>query len=142
MSWTNVCVEGFCFGEEKDGKYPCGRHVPSPFCLGNGRTGACPHFSWSDTTERMVAHFVPLRLIIWDKLKVWITETAYWKLRWWFWDCLWFNRRKVNEFFENIKVIGESGDPVELKWLAEEKVFEAKQDKRFEKWFPKAKKEW
>jgi len=38
--WTYVVVEGHCFGDEdENGNNPCGRNVPSPFCLGNGNDG-------------------------------------------------------------------------------------------------------
>jgi hypothetical protein len=29
-------------------------------------------------------------------------ENIYWKLRGWFWDSLWFNRKKMIEFLDNI----------------------------------------
>ncbi len=106
MHWTNVCVEGFCFGEEDEaGNAPCGKNSTSPYCLGDTDIGLCPHFAWSDTTEREVAYYPKFRLILWDRLKAWITDTAYWNLRWWLWDHLWFNRRKVDEFFDNIPVV-------------------------------------
>ena len=133
--WSNVCVEGHCFGEDdEDGNSPCGRHVPSPFCLING---ICPHFAYSDTTERYVAHFVPFRLIVWDKLNIWIEET-YWKLRWWFWGCLWFNRRKVRRFFDSIPIATAENNPI----VARMEEDERRHQEKFVKWFPKAKKEW
>ena len=102
--WSVCCVEGFCFGDSDEaGNYPCGRDVPSPDCLGDGENGICPHFSWSGVTERDAAKFPKLRLIIWDRLLIW-NETVWDKLCWWFWDCLWFNRRKVREFFDNIPI--------------------------------------
>jgi len=137
--WTNVCVEGHCLGEDdENGNCPCGRSMPSPFCLGPGGIKHCPHFAWSDTTERNVAHFVPFRLIFWDRLKIFVTETTYWKLRWWFWDCLWFNQRKTREFFDNIKVVTAENSPAVARWEKEKQ----KSAKEFDKWFPKAKKEW
>jgi len=110
MSWSNVCVEGFCFGDKDDsGNYPCGRSCPSCLCLENGH---CPHFAYSETTERMVAVFPPLRLVLWDRLIIFVTETLYWKLRWWFWDCLWFNRRKTRAFFANIPIATKENCPI------------------------------
>jgi len=133
--WNNVCVEGFCFGEQDDNNdYPCGKKYPTAFCLSNKH---CPHFGYSETTERDVAHFVPIRIIIWDRLKVWITETAYWKLRWWFWDCLWFNRRKTGEFFKNIPVATAENNLL-IKEMEKE---DAKLAEKFKKWLPKAVKE-
>ena len=105
MFWINVCVEGYCFGEEdEDGHGPCGRRSPAPYCLGDGTLGICPHFAWSATTERRVAYYPSLRLVLWDRLKAWVVEVAYWKMRWIFWDSLWFNRRKTKEFFDNISL--------------------------------------
>lgn len=132
--WTNVCIEGHCLAEGDT--CPCGRTVPSPFCLGNGHSGVCPHFGWSETTERRAAYFVPLRLVLIDKMRM-CAEEVWSNLEWWFWGQLWFNRRKVAEFFDNIKVIDED-DPVMQEMREEDRKAQAK----FEKWFPKAKKEW
>lgn len=138
MHWSCVCTEGFCFGkEDENGLYPCGRDVPSPFCLGSGKSGTCPHFAWSGATERDVACFVPFRLIFWDKMKIW-ADRAYWRLRWWFWDQLWFNRRKVDEFLNSIPVVTAEDSPMVAEWEEEEH----ENQKKFEDWFPKAKEEW
>lgn len=99
MSWTNLCIEAFCFGDKDgNGNYPCRRDCPSNLCLENGH---CPYFGYCETTEREVAMFVPLRLILKDRVSLW-REDIYWKLRWWLWDCLWFNRRKCDKFFDSI----------------------------------------
>ena len=110
--WTNVCVEGHCFAEEdEDGNNPCGRNVPAPFCLGTGRTGICPHFAWSDATERDASRFVPIRLIVKDRTGVWVEE-GWDKLHWWFWGQLWFNQRKVREFFDKIPIEIAENNPI------------------------------
>ena len=133
--WNNVCVEGFCLGDKgEDDRYPCGMKYPTAFCLSNKY---CPHFGYSETTERDVAHFVPIRIILWDRLKTFVTETAYWKLRWWFWDCLWFNRRKTREFFKNIPAATAEDCPA----LADMEKEEEANIRRFKKWLPKAIKE-
>lgn len=112
MFWTNVCIEGYCLGEQDaSGNGPCGMNVPSPYCLGNTDIGLCPHFAWSDTTEREVAYYPKLRLILWDRLKTWVVGTVYGNLRWWLWDRLWFNRRKVNDFFDNIPIVSADDCP-------------------------------
>ena len=72
--WNHVVVEGYCFAEE--GKYPCGQIYPTGFCLGV-RANACPYFDFSESSEREASRFVPLRLILWDRLKSmveWIGE--------------------------------------------------------------------
>ena len=133
--WTYVVVEGHCFGEEdENGNNPCGRNVPSPFCLGNGSQKHCPHFAWtSDATERDAAFFVPLRKIVWDKFRAWIHEDVYWRLHWWFWGKWTYD----DSWLDEITVIGDD-HPSMKKWNEEM----AKAQKAFEKWFPKAKKEW
>ena len=133
--WTNVCIEGHCLADGDD--CPCGRHVPSPFCLGNGKTGHCPHFGWTDTTERDAAKFVPIRLILKDKVIIWATNIRD-RLEWIFWGQLWFNRRKIDEFFKNIKVATPENCPTVAKLEAEQK----KNEEKFKKWFAKARKEW
>jgi len=134
--WTYVVVEGHCFGDEDEsGNNPCGRNVPSPFCLGNGSTKHCPHFAWtSDATERDAAFFVPLRKVAWDKLRAWWSEDVTWFFEYWFWRK-WFP--KHYDFMDDIKVIPDD-DPSMKKW----NDGQAKAQKDFEKWFPKAKKEW
>jgi len=132
--WTYVVVEAHCFGDEdEDGNNPCGRNVPSPFCLGNGSTKHCPHFAWSDAKERDAAFFVPLRKIAWDKFRAWITEDVYWKLHWWFWGKWTYD----DSWMGDIKVISDD-DPSMKKWNDEQ----AKAQRDFDKWFPKAKKWW
>jgi len=133
--WTYVVVEGHCFGDEdENGNNPCGRNVPSPFCLGNGSQKHCPHFAWtSDATERDAAFFVPLRKIIWDKFRAWVAEDVYWKLHWWFWGKWTYDDSWIND----IKVISDD-DPIMQHFHEEERKAQVK----FEKWFPKAKKEW
>lgn len=133
--WCFVVLEGHCFGDEdENGNNPCGRNVPSPFCLGNGQQKHCPHFAWTtDATERDAAFFVPLRKIIWDKLRAWVTEDIYWKLHWWFWGKWTYD----NSWMDEITVIDDD-HPSMKKWNDEM----AKAQKDFEKWFIKAKKEW
>jgi len=132
--WTNVVIEGHCLAEGDT--CPCGRTVPTPFCLGNGKIGTCPHFGWSDTTERNAAFFVPLRLILLDRFKSTCSD-AWNTLEWFFWGQLWFNRRKMDAFFDSIKVVSDD-DPCMAHFRKEEEKAQAK----FEKWFPKAKKGW
>jgi len=130
MTWSNVCVEGFCFGEtDEQGNYPCGRYSPSCLCLENK---ICPHFAYSETMERMIAEFPPLRLILWDRLGIWM-EDIRWRLRWWFWDCLWFNRRKVDKFFNNIG----SASSKDYPGLAEFEEEEKQSEIEFKEWFKK-----
>lgn len=133
MIWTNVCVEGFCFSKTDDDIAPCGASVPSPFCLSNG---ICPHFAYSGTTEREVAHFPKFGLILRDRLGIW-ADGVYWKLRWWFWDCLWFNQRKTREFFDNIKVATAETSPIIAKMEEEDR----KRQEKFVGWFKRAKME-
>ncbi len=129
--WTHVVIEGHCLAEGDS--CPCGRTVPSPFCLSNGN---CPHFGWTSSTEREAAFFVPFRLVLWDKIKMVIGSIGD-NLEWFFWGQLWFNRRKIDKFFDEIKVADED-EPFMVKMREEDR----KQQKKFEKWFPKAKREW
>ncbi len=135
MSWSNICIEGFCFGKlDKRGNYPCGLKVPTHLCLVNGQ---CPHFAWGETSEREVALFVPLYLIIGSKVKSWISENVYWKLRWWTWDSLWFNRQKTRKFLESIPMATSKDSPVLRKFEDRSK----KAAKQFPQWFKQAKRE-
>jgi hypothetical protein len=129
MSWTNLCIEAFCFGDKDNGNYPCGRDCPSHLCLENGH---CPHLGYAKTTERDVARFPKLRLILWDRIGIY-TDDLYWKLRWWFWDCLWFNRRKVEKFFDSIRCVS-SEDCPQLAEFEDEKKQNAID---FKEWFSK-----
>jgi len=131
MSWTNLCVEAFCGGEIKNGVYPCGRDCPSHLCLENG---LCPFFAYAETTEREVAQFPPLRFILKDRLRIW-GEDLYWKFRWWFWDSLWFNRRKMQKFFNSIKSVSSKECPA----LAEYEDEQRECKRKFVEWFEKVK---
>ena len=99
--WTNVVIEGHCLAEGDT--CPCGRTVPSPFCLGNGKIGTCPHFGWSDTTERNAAFFVPLRLILLDRFKSTCSD-AWNTLEWFFWGQLWLIDAKWMRFLIALKL--------------------------------------
>ena len=129
--WNNICVEAFCFGEPVDGKTPCGSDRPSVFCLENNM---CPHLAYSETTERRVAYFPKLRHILKDRITSW-KEELYWELRWWVWDSLWFNQRKMREFFDDIKTISSKDCPT----LAHFEEEDRKHQKEFIKWFKVAK---
>jgi hypothetical protein len=131
--WNTISIEGFCFADQQYDKYPCGQTAPSHFCLGI-HTGACPHFAFSNTTERDAAIFVPLRLLIWDRIKIWCRD-IYDTLHWWFWGSLWFNRIKVDEFFRNIKVVSAEDSEVVSNW--ENNLNEAY--KKFPMWFAETK---
>lgn len=135
MSWSNICVEGFCFGDKDNkGTYPCGQRWPTPFCLMNGQ---CPHLDWGETTERNVAHYTPLYLIVCDRIPIWV-DNVYWRLRWWVWDRLWFNRRKTNAFFDSIPIVTGRNCPAVKKLEDEHK----KSNELFPKWFHQATKDW
>jgi len=95
--WNHVVVEGYCFAP----KGLCGKRV-SAFCLGcDGKH--CPHFVFSDSNEREAARWVPLRLIVLDRIEV-VARDVWDNITWFFWGQLWFNQRKVREFFDNIPV--------------------------------------
>ena len=94
--WRHIVIEGFCFAQDKE--YPCGRSAPTLFCLENGH---CPHFAYAESNEREASLFVPLHLIIGDRIKA-IGEELYWKLHWYFWGR-WFFKEKQAEFREYVK---------------------------------------
>jgi len=134
MNWTNICIEGFCFADtDEDGKAPCGNACTSNLCVMNGH---CPHFAYSDTTERMVAHFTPIWLILKDRIPIW-AEELYWKIRWIFWDRLSFNKRKVDEFFDSIPIATAENSPSVAEWDKEMEL----NNKKFDKWFRKVRAE-
>ena len=128
--WNNIIIEAFCFGDEVDGKYPCGQRHPTAFCL---RNGSCPHLAYSESSERMAAYFVPFRLILKDKIAVLLEIIRSW-LYCWFWANFWFNRRKTREFFDSIKVT-KPGDYPEIDTELE------RCNAAFPEWFKKAKEE-
>ena len=129
--WNNIVIEGFCAGEpDGNNLYPCGQKYPTAFCLSEG---ICPYFMYSESTERMAAVMVPLRLILWDCACEFLTDNKY-RLQWIFWDNLWFNRRKDAAFFDQLKVVD-----------TEDNLMEGAIDKQLRKdfpvWFKKAQKE-
>jgi len=129
MYWSHIVIEGYCFGEEDEhGKAPCGNKSPSTVCLGNGT--CCPHFGWANSNEREASMFVPFYLILKDKIQTW-SYSLWWDLRWLFWDRLWFNRRKVDAFFENIPVVTAKDSKLIEKLEKEQN----KAQKKFVRWF-------
>ena len=130
MSWNNIVIESFCFGESKDDKYPCGKRYPTALCLEEGH---CPHLGYSESSERGAAKFVPFRVILWDRLSTWTYDFG-WKLRWIFWDQLWFNQRKMDKFFDSIGSVSSEDCPGLKEFEAEEK----KSVDEFPIWFEKA----
>jgi len=131
--WNNIVIEGICFGrEDKQGNNPCGRKYPTPFCLTNG---GCPHFMWSESTERDAAFFVPLRQILWDKLKV-VAHNVRQFFEWNFHDR-WVNDKELEKFINSIEIVSDD-HPSMKEWNeAQEKA-----NRDFVKWFRKARKEW
>lgn len=99
MSWNHIVVEGFCFGDSNDKVHPCGKTRLDSGCFGN--RNICPHLGYSASNEREAAFFVPTRHILGDKLRS-ITESVKEFFVWNFWDSLWFNRRKTQEFLDSI----------------------------------------
>ena len=125
MSWNTICLEGFCFGKEENGKYPCGKHFPTADCLNNGH---CPHFAYGVSNEREVSIFVPFYQLLWDRMVAWFIRLKNW-LTWHLWGTLWFNRRKVREFFASIPVADNSN--LACKQWDESRT---KAEKDFKKW--------
>ena len=127
MMWNTVCIESFCFGEQDDkGNYPCGKPYPTHLCLKNSM---CPLLMWADTTEREVASFVPLRLLMYDRLLL-ILHDVYDTLHWVLWGQLWFNKRKVDAYLSSIPVASPN-DPIVKDW--DDSVKE--QTDKFAEWF-------
>ena len=83
-SWTHLVLEVYCEVSECPA-------FGSSFCLET----CCRQLGWCQVKARDVAHFVPMRLIIWDRVKA-LTEDIYWKLWWWFWGS-WHRRTPVWE---------------------------------------------
>lgn len=131
MTWNTICVEGFCSGENVEKKYPCGKTSPSCFCLENH---ICPHFAYAESDEREVSWFVPFKLLLKDRIESWAND-IWWKIRYNLWDILWFNRRKTNKFFNNIRSISSEECPA----LKEFEDREKENEDRFPEWFKKAK---
>lgn len=127
MGWGYIVIEGHCVGSwDRDGKCPCGQRYPTDFCL---LCGHCPHFGYTTSNEREAVWFVPLRLIIWDRIKS-ISDDVWNKITWHIWNR-WFFQKKWKEFMSSIKV-GECP--------AFDKAKQKSEDK-FPGWLEKAKRE-
>jgi hypothetical protein len=82
MKWTHVTLEAYCDSPVNNELALCGRDAPCSDCL---KDGGCPYLLTGDATLREGAEFVPLRLIIWDRIKRWFENTIS-LLRWIGWD--------------------------------------------------------
>lgn len=118
--WSYIVIEGICLGTRDgiDKLSPCGNRAPSPFCL---KSGHCPHFAYTTSNEREAAFYVPLRLIIWDKLKDWLKQTGD-DIRWqlwgrWHYDKDWVKKMPTAECpaWDNYLEKARQGFP---QWLA------------------------
>lgn len=133
MSWSIIAVEAFCFADKDNNKnYPCERRWPDIFCISNGH---CPYLGYSDTTEREIAQFTPLSIIIWDKIKNWWIYSI--------WDNLVYQFetkhkiKKIYGSFDNMLKSIEIAPPPD-----EEEIKEDNERKdKYIKWFEEAKKE-
>jgi len=85
--------------------------------------------AWCESSEREAACYVPFSNILKDKVTMW-AECLWLRFRWIFWDSLWFNRRKVDEFFASIPIEDENSD-----LMKEIRKEETTAQKRFVKWF-------
>ncbi len=84
--WNHIVIEGLCFADDPN---PCGREI-SNFCLKHGH---CPYLGYTSSNEREAAYFVPLVLIIKDKLAGWwedITSKVSYYL-WYRWHKSWYD---------------------------------------------------
>lgn len=123
--WTLLICEAYC---SVDGDTcPCGREAPSSFCLGDGQDRRCPYFSWVESDAREAASFVPIYVIVWDRIKRGFLDVVD-TCSWWLW-YKWMNH------VMSIPVV-KCTDPYAIKYRAEQ----AKLKKCFASWFSKAKK--
>jgi len=93
--WSHLVIEGHCFALTEEP--PCGKPGISEFCLTNGH---CPHFYYASSNEREAALFVPLGLILADRLGARIRD-GLWTLKW----HLWKRWRYNDDWLDNIAVV-------------------------------------
>ena len=65
--WNHLVLESYCENEDCP-------HEISPTCLKEG----CKSLLWCEATERDAAFFVPLHLILWDKLWALLSNIYWW----------------------------------------------------------------
>lgn len=126
MGWSNIVIEGHCLASWGKDRSPCGQSYPTAFCL---LSGHCPHLGYTVSSERDAALWVPIRIIVWDRIKI-IADDLWNKVSWYVWHR-WFFKKKWAEFRKNIKV---------AECPAFDKAKQKSEDK-FPKWLEKAKKE-
>jgi hypothetical protein len=97
MRANNICLEGYCIAVDP----PCKQKQPNSFCLQNN---LCPYFIYAETTEREVAEYVPLYLILIDRLRNALAELQN-RMSFFIWHTLKLQNKRIkeiNEFFDNI----------------------------------------
>lgn len=86
--WTHVVVEGYCLApnnrchrkpDARMAGYQCLRRYDEKR---EETIEYCPHFHWGDSSEREAAIWVPLPLLIWDKIWFFLREKVWIKLYW------------------------------------------------------------
>lgn len=93
--WRHIVIEGYCLGNDPP-NIPCGRHTVSSFCLQNRH---CPYFYYTDSNEREASWFVPLHLVIWDRIITLIGPLQF-ALSWYLWGR-WFLKKDLNKLKES-----------------------------------------
>lgn len=115
--WRHIVIEGYCVGQT--GVHPCGKLV-SDFCLANGH---CPHFLYASSNEREAGFFVPLVLILSDRLSAQLHDflgTLKWHLweRWRYYSDDWPNNTAFVECPEWENYLTDASNKFE-EWLRE-----------------------
>lgn len=114
MSWRHIVIEGYCFAQAEP--HPCGKPI-SDFCLSNGH---CPHFLYASSNEREAGFFVPLVLILADRLRSRLHD-CLWTLKWhlskrWRHRAVCLDNTMVAECPEWEKMLADASDKFE-EWL-------------------------
>jgi hypothetical protein len=125
--WNHVVIEGVCLKNEA----PCGRKHPTAFCLLEGH---CPHFGWTESNEREASFWVPLRLILVDRIKE-LGEKFCQFFVWHFHDK--WHLKECEDFINSIPVLKDD-DPTAI----ELRNAQAMRDEKFIEWIKKAKESW
>lgn len=126
MFWNNLVLESYCFGGKESA--PCGQEMPSGFCLANG---LCPYYAYAVVTERDAAKFVPLRLILKDRIGAW-TEGWWWRSRYHLWDRWQYTHNMIET---------DEDDDVVLKVISDEKRTDRNMWRKYLRWLKKANEE-
>ena len=131
--WSHIALEGHCLAQDEEA--PCGRISPSGFCMG---TKMCPHFGYVSVSLKEATRYVPIRLIILEKLSMLLESTREWIDYAFDKIVLFFSKKKDEDDYAGLRKFRRVDDDTQE--LLDKQY--QKEALSFDKWLKQRNKDW